>query len=294
MALKDWLRSPRSGKEREEREYTPDELMALERYEEAKAMLVERLRYQPKDLNAHLKLADVYHCLQEPESCKQELLYVVGAYAEDGFYDKARAVLTKMNRLFPEQIDVEQKMAALKRAKRLEYDRDKTRRALISHGRLDDAATGRMTVEFEMVWKRLVNTTFVDQISSADLTHFFESARLKRLRPKELVAQRGPVPRALYLIVEGSIEARGVDRQRHEISLRSFGVGDIVGDTVLFDERTWPANYYCDEAALLLELDAEGAKKLVDSHPDPSGLLNVLRGQGNDSTVERAVDHLSR
>ncbi len=294
MALKDWLRSPRSGKEQEEREYTPDELMALERYDEAKAMLVERLRYHPKDLNAHLKLADVYHCLQEPESCKQELLYVAGAYAEDGFYDKARAALTKMNRLFPEQIDVELKIAALQRAKRLEYSRDRARRTLISHGRLDDAATGRMTVEFEQVWKRLIHTTLVDQMSTSDFTRLFESARLRRLHPSEQIAEPGPVPRALYLIVEGAVEARGIDTQGHEIGLRSFAVGDIVGDTVLFDERPWPASYLCEKAALLLELDLEGAKKMLEGHPDPRGLLDVLRGQGNDNTVERAVDHLAR
>lgn len=289
MALKDWLRSNR---EAEERDYTPDELMALERYDEAKAKLVERLRYHPKDLNAHLKLAEAYRLLDQPDSCRQEFLYVARAFTEDGFYDKARAVLTRLSRFFPDQIDVEQKMAALQRAKRLDQERDRARRGLLSHGRPEDTRTGRLTVEFEQVWQRLSSTTLVDRLSSQDVTHLFENVRVRRMGSGTVVAETGPEPEALFIVVAGSLEARCADANGHTITLRSFGPGEIVGEAVLFEHRDWPAEYRCDGTTMVLELSRRGLERLIERHTDPRRLLDILQGQGNDRRAVRALEHL--
>lgn len=289
MALKDWLRKKQDS---EERDYTADELVALDRYEEAKALLLERLRYYPKDLNAHLKLADVYRHMDDGASCKQEFLYVASAYAADGFYDKARAVFTKVNRIFPGEIDVEMRMEALQRAKRLDYSRDKARAGLLSHGRLEDTATGRMTVEFEQVWDQLLNTSLVDQISSDDFTRLFENVKLRRIPADTVVVEAGPKPEALYIIVKGELDARALDQQGHLITLKSFAPGEIVGDSVLFEHAGWPAQYYCGLDTILLELQREGAEQLIRGHSDPKRLLDVLRAQGNDHATVRAVQHL--
>lgn len=289
MPFKKWLRGGRETAE--EREYTVDELMTLERYDEAKARLKRRLKYKPDDLHAHLKLGDVFKGLGDADSCKQEYLHVAAAYASDGFYDRARAVLRKINRLFPGEIDVERKMEALKRAKRLDYSRDKARAGLLS-SRVSRNAAGRMTLEFERIWAELSKTPLVDQISSQDFVRLFESVRLRRLARGKVLAEEGEERPALFIIVAGAVEARVADKAGHLISLRSFGPGEIVGESTLFQHRPWQAEYRTDDFTDILELDRQGLEYLIEVQGDPERLLNVLRDQGNDQKVARAIDHL--
>lgn len=291
MSIKNWLQ----GKlEAPSEDLTADELMALDRHEEAKQMLLARLKLNAKDLHAHLKLAEAYRNLGDADSCRQEYLHVAGAYAEDGFYDRARAVLTKLSRVFPGQIDVETKMAALQRAKNLDYSRNKARAGLLSHSRLDDVRTGVMAVEFEQIWTELSRTSLVDQISSQDFTRLFESVRIRKLPTDQVVVEQGPEDRALFIVVKGSLDARAADKNGHLITLRSFGPGEIVGDTVLFKHYPWPAQYHCDKESTLLELDGDGVAFLIEGESDSGRLLDVLRGQGNDEIVRRAVAHLKK
>ncbi|MDX1643537.1 MAG: cyclic nucleotide-binding domain-containing protein [Thermoanaerobaculia bacterium] len=291
MPFKKWLRGSRDTAD--EFEYTVDELMTMDRFDEAKARLEQRLKYKPDDLHAHLKLGDVYKGLGDADSCKQEYLHVASAYASDGFYDRARAVLRKINRLFPGEIDVERKLEALKRAKRLDYSRDKARAGLLS-SRVDRRVAGRMTLEFERIWGELSKTSLVDQISSQDFVRLFESVRVRRLAPGKVVAEPGSDRQAVFIIVSGAIEARAEDKAGHLISLRSFGPGEIVGESTLFKHRAWQAEYRTDDFTDVLELDRSGLEHLIEGQADPKRLLDVLRGQGNDEKVARAIDHLKK
>jgi tetratricopeptide (TPR) repeat protein len=296
VRFKNWLPS-KIKKEEVERQLTVDELMAVDRHEEAKAQLMAKLRTNPNDLHAHLKLGDAYRHLGQNESCQSEYLFVAKAYAEDGFYDRARAVLTKVSRFFPGEIDVETQMMALQRAKNLEYSRDRARAGLLAHRRLSDTMTGVKAVEFERVWNSLSRTSLVDRISSTDLTLLFESVEIRRAPPDTIVAEPAEgselAGRALFLIVSGRIEARALDANEHLVTVRSFGPGEIVGASVLFGGRPWPAQYRCSEHTTYLELDGRGLARL-GRELETSGLLGVLREQDNDRIVRRAVEHLQR
>lgn len=291
MPFKKWLRGGRDTAD--EFEYTVDELMAMDRFEEAKARLEQRLKYKPDDLHAHLKLGDVYKGLGDADSCKQEYLHVASAYANDGFYDRARAVLRKINRLFPGEIDVERKLEVLKRAKRLDYSRDKARAGLLS-SHVDRRVASRMTLEFERIWGELSKTSLVDEISSQDFVRLFESVRVRRLARGKVVAESGSDHQAAFIIVAGAIEARAPDKAGHLISLRSFGPGEIIGESTLFQHRAWPAEYRTDDFTDVLELNRSGLEHLIEGQADPKRLLDVLRSQGNDQKVARAIDHLRK
>jgi CRP-like cAMP-binding protein len=290
-AFKNWLRG---SKEPSEGELTIDDLVTLERYEDARDALNDQLKKHPHDLHAHLKLAEVYQELGDADSCKAEFQYVVAAYAKDGFYDKSRAILSKLSRLFPGEIDVELKMAALQRAKRLDYDRGKAREGLLSHSRMDDPTTGKMALEFERIWNELSKTLVVDRVSSQDFSRLFSAVKIIKPDNGQQLAEKGSSDRQLFLVVTGLVEARDRDPNDHLITLRSFGPGDIVGDTTLFQGRPWAADYYSTSLATVLQLDRQGLEELIKGQSDPKGLLDVLRDQGNDAKVERAVQHLRK
>jgi hypothetical protein len=273
---------------------TVDELIVTEQFEEARDRLNDRLRYHPKDVHAHLKLAEVYQALGEADSCKQAYLHVAGAYASDGFYDKARAILTKVSRIFPGEIDIEQKMGALQRAKRLDRTRGKARAGLLSTQSASNPKSGRMALEFETMWNELSKTVFVDQISSDDLYRFFAAVEIVEYPAGRLLAHSGSTEEALYLLVNGTVEARTQDDRGHEVTLRAFAPGEIVGEGSLFSHRPWPANYQCTVRSQLLLLRHIGLEGLIAGHSDPKGLLDTLRSHGNDERVARAVRHLRK
>ena len=250
MALKNWFRG---NKEPEgEVEFTVDELIVMERFEDARALLNERIRYYPKDRHAHLKLAEVYLALKDADSCQQEYMHVASAYAEDGFYDKARAVLMKLHRLFPADIDVDLKMEALQRAKRLEHTRGKARAGLLSTSSLDNPLSGRMAVEFESIWGELTRTSLVDRISSDDFARVFAAVEILEVAPGGVLVEAGSAYEVLFIIAKGSIEARGIDLRGHHVTLRAFGAGDIIGERSLLSHAPWAAQYRCLEKAKVL------------------------------------------
>src|SRR5262245_55609942 len=97
MALKGWF----GGGQKAQQEYTIDDLIVLERYEEAEGKLLERLKTHQDDLHSHLKLAEVYTQLKRFDKAADEFNYVAEEYASDGFYDKGIALLSKAMKLTP-------------------------------------------------------------------------------------------------------------------------------------------------------------------------------------------------
>ena len=56
------------------------------------------------------------------------------------------------------------------------------------------------------------------------------------------VAIRGVADPALYIVARGDVEAIWVTAKRR-MPLRSFGVGDVFGESTLFERQPWPATY---------------------------------------------------
>jgi len=97
MGLKGWF----GGSKQPQQEYTIDDLIVLERYEEAGDRLRAKLKTSPQDLHSHLKLAEVYAQLQQYDKAIDEFGFVADEYAGDGFYDKGLALLSKAAKLAP-------------------------------------------------------------------------------------------------------------------------------------------------------------------------------------------------
>src|SRR4029079_6014436 len=96
LAFKSWFGG---GQKQPPTEYTIDDLIVLERYEEAEEKLRGKLKAAPQDLHTHLRLAEVYTQLKQFGKAVDEFGYVAEEYAADGFYDKGIALLSKAMRL---------------------------------------------------------------------------------------------------------------------------------------------------------------------------------------------------
>lgn len=291
MAIKDWLSRKRqeAGGDEEEQELSLEDLIVLERYEEAAEKLKARLKAHPDDLYAHLKLADVCIQLRQGAAAVDEYVYVAEQYARDGFYDKGIALLGKASRLAPLEDELRVKIETLKQAKKLEH-----KRAAALEGFRQGAGGGTSILPLQRAWHHLARGSLLQGLSRDQVRHLFSGLSFARHPAGTELAAEGAPGEELYLIALGVVEARTSLLDGREATLRTFGSGDILGESVLFERRRWPASYRVTEDAQLLVLDRPGLERALVGNSDPRGLLDALRWQGHDRDVANAVMKLHR
>ena len=108
----------------------------------------------------------------------------------------------------------------------------------------------------------------------------------------ETIAPAGGSDGHLYLIVSGVIEAMVPIGDDKEQSALSFSSGDIIGESVLFERKSWPADYKVSKAGTIFRLDREGLEKAMAGSDDPRHLLSVLRKQQKDRAAAQNVQRL--
>lgn len=286
MGLRDWIRGgSRAGAEDDE--LGIDDLVLLERFDEATERLQARIKSDPKNLHAHLKLAEVYSRMRRGAAAVEEYVFVAEEYAQDGFYDKGIALLSKASRMNPLEDSLPLKIEALQMAKRLEH-----KRSAALEGLREGAADRNTAVEVQRTWHKLARSPVVQRLPADQLRRFFAGVELARHPASNRLAARGDRGVELWLILRGVVEARVMQDDGKAVGLRTFGIGDILGEVTFFERQPWPADYVATEDTLVLTLSRAGLEKALAGNPDPRGLLDTLRWQGNDRDVATSVAKL--
>jgi CRP-like cAMP-binding protein len=113
-----------------------------------------------------------------------------------------------------------------------------------------------------------------------------------QLKEKETLVEEGSRDSWLLLLVSGVLEAYVAGPGGRDLSVRSFGSGDIIGEAALLERSPWPMALRVAEAGSGLKLTREGLEKTLVGNPDPRGFLEVLREQHNDRDVAATVRRL--
>ena len=284
MAI-NWFRGGK--KQQEPQEYTIDDLVVLERYDEAEERLRARLKDNPDDLHSHLKLAEVYTHLRKFDKAVIEYVFVAEEYAQDGFHDKGIALLAKATKLAPLDPTLRQKTEKLQRGKSSEQVRTLALEGLREAG----GAKAGTALELTRLWHHLAASSVVRNLPGESLKRLLSAMELLRLESETVIAREGSEEAFLLLIVQGVVEAT-IESGGHAGTVRSFGSGDLLGEAVLFERGKWPARYRTAEPVIALKLTREGLEKCLLGNADPRGFLETLRGQHNDRDVAATVRRL--
>jgi tetratricopeptide (TPR) repeat protein len=284
VALKGWFGG--GSKKQTVQELSIDDLIVVERYDEAADRLRAKLKNNPDDLHSHLKLAEVYTELKQYDRAVDEYGFVAEEYAEDGFYDKGLALLTKAARLAPLDPSLKARMDKIQREKSMEQVR-----LLALEGLRKAEGQGTSALELQRLWHNLVGSTVVKNLSGEQLERLFSNMRLTRHKVGDVLANEKSQESTLYLLITGVVEAT-ITIDGRAMSLRNFTSGDVLGEIPLLSRGEWPANYKVTEAVTALRLEREGLEKALLGNSDPRGLLDVLRGQGNDKQVAASASRL--
>jgi tetratricopeptide (TPR) repeat protein len=266
---------------------TIEDLVVLERYDEAASRLKAKLKDNPDDLHSHLKLAEVYTELKSWEKAVDEYLYVAEEYASDGFYDKGIALLAKAKRCAPLNTELDAKAEKFRLAKEMERSRVLALEGMRAAG----GATAALQVQRH--WHRVAPSTLARSLPPEELKRLFSAMELRSIPGDELLAGEGTSEARLYFLVDGGIVAT-IPLGQGTTAVREFGPGDVVGEASLLEQKPWPATYRTSEPTKALVLDRAGLEKALLGNPDPRGLLGALRHQQNDRDVSASVQRLRK
>jgi len=263
---------------------TIEDLIVLERYDEAVAKLKPHLKQNPQDLHAHLRLAEAYLGQGERGRALDEFMFVADEYARDGFYDRGIALLRKAKRFAPATQAVDERIERLELIKGAERSRARAVEALRS-GR--GAATA--AIALEGAWPEVAGSDLMRNLGADPLKRLFAELELVVFTKEEKLGRAGQTGDRLYFLLSGTVSARlpGATGARAEI--RTFGPGDVIGESVLLEQKGWPAEYVVAEAGRALVLDREGLAATLQGNPDPRGFLTSLRMQHSDRHVAKML-----
>ncbi|MCH7666807.1 MAG: cyclic nucleotide-binding domain-containing protein [Acidobacteria bacterium] len=290
MALKDWLDKMASavGKAASRRAsdgegLSIDDLITLERYDEALVRLKSKVSKNRSDYRSRIRLADLYLKTSRPGEAIEEYLSVADRYASEGFFDKGYALVAKLARMIPHEEKLEAKMSAIRRAKRLEHRRQVVVASL---------GTKAWAMEVRQHWGDLVRGPLVELLSQDQIKKLFPLFEIQRLAEGEVLVERGDSKEMLFVILTGELAAQVQLATGSDTDLRTFQGGDLIGDRALLQRVPWPATYRALIATKVLGLSREGLEKALIGEEDPKGLLNALRMQGLDMVVVDSIGKL--
>lgn len=294
MGIKSWLgggakQDAAQKAVKKEENYTIDDMIVLERYDEAVEHLKSKIKLNPNDLHLHLKLAEAYIGLKEYGRAVDEFGYVAEEYAQDGFYDKGIALLSKAQKLAPMDQSLRYRIERIQREKSMENVR-----AIALEGLRQAGGTnaGTSAMEMKRLWHYLATSSLVQHLAGDQLKRLFSSMELMRADKDAILAEEGSREAFLLLIVNGLVEAYFLQDGGKEMALRTFTSGDVLGEAPLLEHGSWPAHYRVAEPLVALKLTREGLEKTLVGNPDPRNFLEVLREQHNDRDLATTLRRL--
>ncbi len=277
------------GGEKPPEQFDIDDLIVLERYNEAEERLRSKLQSNPNDLHSHVKLAEVFTALRKVDSAVQEYLFAADEYADDGFYDKAIALLSKAAKLAPADPSIAQRSERFEELKRAEQSRAMVIEGLMVARR--GSGERPSVLAAQQIWLDLQGAPLMKKLNADQLKRLFSAVAMVKPDTGALIAAQGSLEAALYIVSRGEVEGVWQTASRR-MSLRTFGPGDVFGESTLFERKPWPVAYYAGPGCALLKLDKGGLEQALQGNADPVGMLEALRGAHLDRAVASAIDKL--
>ena len=288
MSLKKWLSDRSRSKEPEPPDV--DDLIILERWPEAEKMLRDRLKRASGDLQARLKLAEVYERSSRLKEAVAEYSWVADRYASEGYFDKSIAMLTKASKMAPMEASLQLKLQRVERMRKFEQRLTKVMHSLSKlEGHKGTAATTSY-LELRRVWSELAISDLMERLDDEQLGRLLQVLEMIKVGRDKVLVKRGQQLDELFLITRGKVEVVLQLPNSETTVIRGLEAGDLVGDQALLERAPWVASLRTTEPVVLLKLDRPSLENALRGNPDPRGLLDALREQRLDSEIATAVE----
>lgn len=292
MSIKKWFSD--RGKPKEPEPIIVDDLIILEQWDEAEKFLKDRLKKSSGDLQARLKLAEVYERTSRPREAVEEYSWVADRYASEGYFDKAIAMLTKATRMAPMEATLQLKMQRVQRMRKFDQRLAKVMKSLSALDGQKGATATTSYLELRRVWGELAVSDLMDHLDNDQLGRLLQVMELVKVGRDKTIVEKGQHLEELYLITRGNVEVQLELPNGETTVIRGLEPGDVVGDRALLEQTAWAATLHTTEPVVLLKLSRPSLENILQGNPDPRGLLDALREQRLDSEIATAVEKTLR
>jgi hypothetical protein len=279
----------REHRRKEQDTESVDDLILQGRLTRAQQLLELRIAENDEDVHSHLKLAELLAGKKKNEDALRSYLRAAQLLSEDGFFDKSLALLKTARKLVGQDTSsIDAMEETVLRAKELDMAAWTMRK-----GKSAEGARLSASIELEALWRRMRDSDFVNNLAPGQLEVLMDAMELCQVPAGDLLAREGEIDPALYLIASGLLQAR-LDPNHRDLLLRNFGPGQIIGESVLFERRAWPASYKAAHNCQLLRLDVGGLQRALNKTKSRRQLIMALSSQHNDQQVAALASSVAR
>lgn len=290
MSIKKWFGDRSKPKEPEP--VIVDDLIILEQWDQAERMLKERLKRSSADLQARLKLAEVYERTSRPRDAVEEYSWVADRYASEGYFDKSIAMLTKAMKMAPMESTLPLKLQRVERMRKFEQRLSKVMQSLSGLDGQKGTAATTSYLELRRIWSELAVSDLMERLDNEQLGRLLQVMEMVKVGRDKVIAEKGQRLDELFLLTRGKVEVVVELPNGQVTAIRGLEPGDVLGDQALLERTPWPATLKSTEPVVLLKLDRPSLENALQGNPDPRGLLDALREQRLDSEIAAAVDKI--
>ena len=139
----------------------------------------------------------------------------------------------------------------------------------------------------------LAPSPLLAQVSQTDLRALIRNAEPRAFRSRQVLFHRGDPPAGLYAIVSGTVRIVIQEPDGAELTLATFGVGEILGELAVLDGTPRSATAVAASSLQTLYIAADSFRQWLTAHPDVmwrmlAGLAQRLRST-NEQIAEIAL-----
>lgn len=246
----------------------------------------------------HLKLGKLYERAGEKESAIHEFAKVALYYADRGQMIKAMAAAQLIVRLDPENEEILDRLGDLYFMRSAVSD-EKLEKYQESIGRIealqqeaDDVSTlleEELQPEDIDLTNALRQVSLFARLSVSELRGVQSHSHLRSLEEDEPLFQNGNEARALFVILQGSVNIFGKNKEQQRVHLATLEQGALFGEFALFGKVDRRLSVIAEEVSKILEIPREIVLKLAKTRPQ---LTQALKELFKERILDTALAHV--
>ena len=135
----------------------------------------------------------------------------------------------------------------------------------------------------QLCCQTLASDGIFTDLSAEQMETLVEGSHLVAYGPGEAVVQEGDEGRSMFHVLRGAVEILKELEPGHTVAVRRLGPGEVFGEMTLFLDAPRSATVRATDECLLLEVDRDSIKGLLDENPD---LLERFAAMVHERQVE--------
>jgi cAMP-dependent protein kinase regulator len=268
-----------------------DQYLAQKDYASALEAITEEVKRKPENFNLLLRQAEILGLAGNRDRAVEVYRDLARFFARQGFYARALAVISKLERLDPGQREATRELAAAIAAQQEEERAAQTRRrrtpADLPPGKEESKETPpepEPGPERERSASRLFT-----QFPAGVLEELLASTNVRLFTEGQTVCREGDPGHSMFLLVEGTVDVTTADQAGRPLPLATLSEGEFFGEVALLKERPRTATVSARSQATVLEITREQIDALALRFPEINEVLERFCQERAHATVDAMV-----